>query len=223
MKMLVTMHIESEGPGTLRNFFESRGAHLDIVRLHYGEELPPEPTEYEAIVCMGGPMNIYETDKYPFLGTEAEWLKTAVAKGVPLLGICLGAQMAAHVCGAKVIDSPKKELGWSAVTVTEEGRKDPLFEGLPETIDVVQWHGDMFEIPEGGLLLATGEDCPNQAFRLGKVCGVQFHVEATDQMLEKWFAALPEFDEIMARYNQVKDDMNRNAETLFDNFLGLVL
>ena len=170
---------------------------------------------------MGGPMNVYEEQEYPFLKDETTLLQKAIASNLPVLGICLGAQMIAKASGARVVRSPKEEVGWGKISLTDAGRTDLLFSGLPATLDVLQWHGDMFEIPEAGALIATGDDCPNQAFRYCNAFGLQFHVEVTRDILADWFKDSPDLEKILRTYDQLKPDLNRHAERLFKNFLSL--
>ncbi|MBM3299292.1 MAG: gamma-glutamyl-gamma-aminobutyrate hydrolase family protein, partial [Deltaproteobacteria bacterium] len=102
MKILVMIHVESEGPGTLGTFLESVGAQLVTTRLYASEPLPANAGEFDAVLSMGGPMNVYQEDAYPFLKQETAFLQDAVSADVPVLGVCLGAQMIAKACGARV-------------------------------------------------------------------------------------------------------------------------
>ncbi|MCA1961597.1 MAG: type 1 glutamine amidotransferase [Desulfomonile sp.] len=220
MEILVTMHVDSEGPGSLGTFLEAQGCRLQTVRLYAGEALPADPTVYAAIISMGGPMNVYEDDRYPFLAAEAGFLRTAIGRNVPVLGICLGAQMLARVCGAEVTKSPVKEVGWCSVSLTDAGERDLFFHGIPRELEVLQWHEDMFCIPNGGVLLAASVDCPHQAFRYGCAYGLQFHVEVTREMLAEWFAGLPDLAAILARYDEAHDVLDSRAETIYRNWIA---
>lgn len=222
MKLLVIMHVESEGPGTLGAFFQSMNADIRTVRLYAGDILPAGPGGIDAIISMGGPMNVYEEDKYPFLRDETSFLREAIHAGKPVIGICLGAQMIAKALGAQVTKSPVKEVGWGKVTLSEEGQSDALFQGLPETLDVLQWHEDMFQIPEGGKLLAYSEGCPHQAFRYRNALGLQFHLEVTAEILLEWFSDSPDRDGIIRRYKELESDLLERAEMLYRNFNGLI-
>jgi len=220
MEILVTMHVDSEGPGSLGTFLEAQGYGLRTVRLYAGESLPGDPTGFAAIISMGGPMNVYEDDKYPFLAAEAGLLRAAIDRKVPVLGICLGAQMIARVCGAEVTKSPMKEVGWCNVSLSDAGERDPFFRGVPSELEVLQWHEDMFRIPDGGVLLATSADCPHQAFRCGSAYGLQFHVEVTREMLAVWFAGSPDLAAILARYDDAHDVLDGRAETIYRNWIA---
>ena len=222
MKILIAKHIESEGPGTLGTFIESEGAKLHVVNLHNSEHLPDNPGSFDAIVSMGGPMNVYEDEKYPFLKRETEFLRKALESNIPVLGICLGAQMIARASNAQVVKSPMSELGWGTVTLTRDGKSDLFFQSIPSTFEVFQWHGDMFHVPDEGKLLASGSDCPNQAFRVGTAFGVQFHVEVTRDMLKEWFLDSPQLPEMLLRYDEIFDGLYRNAVTIYRNFVDII-
>ncbi len=220
MDIAVFMHVESEGPGTLGTFLESRGARLVNFALYDREPVPSDPDRFAAVVSMGGPMNVY--DDHPWVEPEDLFLRKAIAADVPVLGVCLGAQLIAKACGARVTRSPEEEIGWSTISLTDESIEEPLFSGLPREMEVFQWHGDMFQIPSGGRLLASSNVCPHQAFRYRNALGLQFHVEVTPEILSEWFAGDPRLDGILARYGEVASVLDSHATRLYSNFLGLV-
>lgn len=222
MKVLVAIHLASEGPGTLGTFLEAAGVELVPVKLYEGEHLPETANGFDAVVSMGGPMNVYQEDEYPFLAEETAFLRKVVEADVPVLGICLGAQMIAKAAGAQVALAAAKEVGWCNVSLTDAGREDTLFRGLPETLDVFQWHEDMFRVPEKGRLLATSDVCENQALRYRNAFGLQFHLEITDEILKDWFKANPELPSMLAVYERLKPELNKRAETMYKNFLNLI-
>jgi GMP synthase (glutamine-hydrolysing) len=136
---------------------------------------------------MGGPMGVYEQARYPFLSTEIALLKDAVAAGLPVLGVCLGAQLLAAALGAKVAKNPQKEIGWHPLMREPGADGDPLFAAFGQTETVFQWHGDAFALPKGAVRLASSPLCPQQAFRFGRSAyGLQFHVEVTETMVRAW-------------------------------------
>lgn len=185
--IIVIKHISIEGPGIIADFFWNRGGRVKIVELGDGDKLPVELRDIEAVIILGGPMNVYEEVKFPFLKDEDRFIKRTLKEKIPILGICLGAQLLAKACGAKVKKAEKEELGWYKVDLTEEGKNDPLFKDTNGRLDVFQWHEDSFEIPDGAVLLATSDFCKNQAFRFGKnAYGFQFHIEVTPVMIESW-------------------------------------
>lgn len=221
MRVAVLMHVENEGPGLFGGLLGEAGAEVLTVRLHRGGRLP-EVDELDAALSMGGPMNVYEELEHPFLRDETRFLQGAAARGLPVLGVCLGAQMIAKAAGAAVTKSPVAELGWSTVTLTDDGLADPLFRGLPATLPVFQWHGDTFAIPQDGALLATGAECRHQALRHRNSWGLQFHLEADRALLASWFAGAPEEAQILRRHDELAAEVGRHVRTLFANFLAIV-
>ena len=150
----------------------------------------PDLDQIAGLVVFGGEMNVDETQRYPFLLAQRSLMRRAIDSGVPVLGICLGAQMMARALNARVYPSPVRELGFSPVTITEEGRRDPLLGVFADGDRVFEWHEDSFELPQGGSLLATGAEVPVQAFRFGaRAWGVQFHFEVDRDGVEAWLAA----------------------------------
>ena len=226
----IIKNIVIEGPGKLADCLRKLGKEFRIIELSEGGELPHNNSDVEAVIILGGPMNVYEEDNYPFLKDEDLFLKRAVKGQVPVLGICLGAQLLAKACGARVKKVPVKEIGWYKVNLTKEGMSESIFNGLSGWLDVFQWHGDTFEIPENGILLATSDHCTNQAFKVGQTAyGFQFHPEVTDQEITKW---LDEYKEeinhedmkvirkdILNRYYEIEDKYKRQLEIIFSNFI----
>ena len=220
MRALVIMHVENEGPGVFGELLQTAGAEIRVARLHLGDALP-DAQEFDAVLSMGGPMNVYEEERYSFLRDETRFLQDAAARDLPVLGICLGAQMIAKAAGAAVTKNRVEEVGWSSVRLTGEGLADPLFRGLPASLPVFQWHGDTFGIPAGGALLATGSECHHQAFRFRRSYGLQFHLEADRALLAEWFAGKPAGDEILHRCDELAPEVGRHVRALFANFLEI--
>lgn len=211
--ILVIKHVPQEGPGSIAEFFKE----VKTIELHRGDLLPSDVSGIDAVFIMGGPMNVYEEDKYPFLKDEDRFIKLLVREGIPTIGICLGAQLLAKACGAKVYKAPLKEIGWCAVELTEDGLKDSLFDEVPARFKVLQWHEDTFDIPEHGVLLAVGENCRNQAFRVGTCAyGFQFHIEVTPKMIIDWFGNDSNEYEI---YDEAK--LTNLANRIYENFLDI--
>ena len=220
MRILIIMHVEHEGPGVFGDLLQATGADVRIARLHLGDALPAVD-QIDAALSMGGPMNVYEEERYPFLRDETRFLQAAAERDLPVLGVCLGAQMIAKAAGAPVTRNPVEEVGWGTVDLTDEGLADPLFRGLPGVLPVFQWHGDTFAIPEGGALLASGTDCHNQAFRFRRSYGLQFHLEADRALLAQWFAGKAAGDTILRRCDKLAPVVGRFVRTLFSNFLEI--
>jgi GMP synthase-like glutamine amidotransferase len=226
--ILFIKHIDIEGPETLGAFFEKEGYPLSVIDLHRGAKLPDSLKDIDAVVSLGGPMNVYEEDEYPFLKDEDLFLKKVLKAGVPFLGICLGAQLLAKAAGGKVVRSPQAEIGWFEIFLTAEGMKDPLFRGLTPVMEVYQWHGDMCVIPPGGVHLASSDRCPVQAFRVGtNAYGLQFHAEITAKSIDEWscdYAPEKQHERkaMLMRYQQLKREFDRAGEILCGNFLRIV-
>jgi len=220
-KILVITHDDSEGSGSLGTFLESIAIDTQTAKLHEGDDLPEDPSTLGAIISMGGAMSVHDEDIYSFLRKEKKFLMHAIEANVPILGICLGAQLIARACHAAVLKAQVSELGWRKVSITDEGKRDILFQGLSQTIRVFQLHEDVFDIPEGATLLATSQACPNQAFRYRNAYGLQFHIEVTRDMLSGWMEENPERDKTLRAFDRRAQDFERQAKTLYSNFLWL--
>ena len=220
-KIVIITHDRHEGTGTLGTFLELAGIDIQTLSLHEGDDLPGDLRNVGAIVSMGGPMSVHDEELYPFLRNEKEFLMQAIEASVPVLGICLGAQLIASACHAAVLKGQVNEMGWSKVSITDEGKRDILFQGLSRVIQVFHWHEDAFDIPEGATLLATSEACPNQAFRYRNAYGLQFRIEVTRDMLSGWMEENPERDKTLRVFDRMAQDFERQAKTLYSNFLWL--
>jgi GMP synthase-like glutamine amidotransferase len=190
MNVLFLKNCSVEGPGTIEDHLAGRGVPSTTVDLEAGEPLP-QHDPFTHIVVLGGPMAVYEMDKVPYLRSEAKLIGEAVAEGKRVLGVCLGAQLLAHVLGGRVYPGGKQEIGWDEVTLTDQGMADPCMAELllPGTkkAQVFQMHGDTFDLPPGSVLLASSGDYPNQAFRSGdRVYALQFHIEVTPSIVTGW-------------------------------------
>lgn len=216
MRALVLQHIAVEGPGSLAPLLRTRGWDLDTVALYAGDRVPAQPRAYQAIIVMGGPMGVYDEDTYPFLRAEHEFLQQAIAQEVPLLGICLGAQLLARALGARVYRNARREIGWYTVDLTPAGRADALFADVGSPLRVFEWHSDAFDLPAGATHLAWSADCAHQAFRYGdRTYGILFHLELLPEMIRAWLKAFhaelaEEADRVSAA--QIEAGMTRYME-----------
>lgn len=181
MRLHYLQHVPFEGPAAITAWAESRGHSLACCRLFEGQTAP-NIEEVDGLIVMGGPMGVGDIERFPWLKAEADYLKTFIATGKPLLGICLGAQLIAHVLGAAVTKNSEPEIGWFPITSNPQSSYADLF---PSPLDVYHWHGDTFAIPNGAEHLASSQACTNQGFIYNKVVGLQFHLEATPAWAER--------------------------------------
>jgi len=212
MAVLVLQNIACEGPGLLAPILESKGLSPHIAMMGQGGP-PPSVTQFQGLVVLGGPMNVDEEERYPFLRDEVKVLQQALRTGIPVLGICLGAQLLAKALGARVYPARSREIGFSRVQLTEEGGRDPLFRTQGRFMTVFQWHGDTFDLPKDAVTLASSAVCPQQAFRYGRAAyGLQFHLEVTPGMVTSWVREyLP--DLVVAGLQDKGQDMVSEART----------
>jgi len=225
-KILIIRHSEKEGPGTIEHFFKHYGFELQIIGLDRGDTFPAKLDNISAVIILGGHMNVYEEQFLPFFNEEERLIRKVIIEEIPLLGICLGAQLIAKTCNAMVTKSPEREIGWYRVTLNSEGQKDMLFQGLSKNLHVFQWHEDTFDIPPSGVLLAQSNTCKNQAFRVGNsVYGLQFHIEVTENMIKEWAEDAPaniDVKRLLNTTSKLKKEFEQQANQIFINFKGLI-
>lgn len=233
MKVIIIKHIDIEGPGTIGDFLDGSNIPYHVIDIFNGEPLPDSLSDTSVVIVLGGPMNVYEEDKYPFLKQENEFLKGVIEAELPTLGFCLGAQLIAKAKGAIVRKASHKEIGWFQISLNVNGSNDPLFQGFSGEVDVFQWHGDTFDIPEGAVKLAESELCPNQAFRIGNnIYGLQFHVEVTDEMIYQWMdtykdevnslKGIVDPDRIISETKAKSENYKAQAKLFCSNFFRLI-
>ncbi len=188
-RVVVFQQTSHEPLGLLDDVFAAFGLTVQVIPLY---KAVPDAVDWMGtlgLVVLGGPMNVDETDTYPFLKREVQWIREALASQVPILGICLGSQLLAKALGAAIYPNRTKEIGWYEINLTEQAAEDLLFLGLPASLIVFQWHGDTFDLPKGAVLLATSPQCRNQAFRMGdNAWGLQFHPEMTTDLIDRWLS-----------------------------------
>lgn len=225
MHVLAFRHAPLEDIGLIAGALERHDIACRHVDLYAQPTTVPDLAGAAGLILMGGPMSV--NDDLPWLRTEMRCVREAVARGMPVMGICLGAQLIAKTLGARVTRNPVKEIGWAPVYWTEAAKTDPLFGGFPSPETVFHWHGETFDLPEGAQLLAYSDACRRQAFRIaGNVYGLQFHLEVTPEMIQDWCR----HDETCgaAREMEAPIDPHANtsrlaevAATVFDRWCGL--
>ncbi len=174
-------HVPFEGLGSIEGWVKRSGHRISASRLWNGDLLPAV-TDLDWLIVMGGPMGVADEDRYPWLLPEKRFIETCLAAGKRVLGICLGAQLVAEALGAAVAPNGRREIGWFPVRFDAGACAEANWPIFPETLPVFHWHGDRFEIPRGGRLLAQSDACDRQAFSWGgRVLGLQFHLETTEE------------------------------------------
>ena len=212
-KLLVCQHVPHEILGTLNPLLKRAGFRIRYVNFGRHPDAVPSLERYDGLVVLGGPMSVNDDGRLPHLKTEMKLIEEALGKGIPVLGICLGAQLIAKVLGARVYPNDEKEIGWYDVRLTEASRRDPVLGRFRATEKIFQWHGDTFEIPVGAAHLAASEICANQAFRYqSNVYGLQFHLEVDEPMIRRWLTVGVNAKEIAALRGAIDPETIR-AET----------
>jgi GMP synthase (glutamine-hydrolysing) len=234
-RLLVFQHVAAEPLGTLDPLIRRRGHRIRFVNFERQPDAQPDVDRYRGLIVLGGPMNVEDQARRPHLRTELLAIERALAQDKPVLGICLGAQLLAHVLGAPIRRLPRPEIGWHEVHTTAAGRADPLLAELGERATVFQWHSYGFELPAGAEHLASSADCPYQAFRAGpRAYGFQFHIEMDAALIARWLAT-PDYERellesgapdgpaaILAQTHERVAPMQRKAHSVFNGFLDLV-
>lgn len=182
-RLLVIRHAPWEGPHRILAACDA----LEVAecRPFDGEALPAH-ADVAGAVLMGGPMNVDDRSAYPALADEVDWVGEAVRSGMPVLGVCLGAQLIARALEAEVRPGPEPEIGFHPVQVTDPA--DPVIGSLAPSTTVLHWHGDVFDLPEGATPLASSARTEHQAFRFADAWALLFHPEADAELVESWLA-----------------------------------
>jgi len=223
MRIHYLQHVPFENLGNIENWALEKGFALSSTKLYKEEDLP-EVESFDFLIILGGPMNIYEEDKYSWLKTEKKFIKKAVENKKIVLGICLGAQLIADVLGAKVYQNQHKEIGWFPIKLAQNQN---LFKNMPEELNAIHWHGDTFDIPKESFPVGSSEACQNQGFVYdNKVVGLQFHLETSpeslknlidncqDEIKEEKFIQTAEY---MLSQNENFEELKKNLYVFLDN------
>ena len=228
LKILILQNCEYETLGAYERYLADSGMTCDVV--HTYRESLPDPNKYGMLLIGGTPDSAYTRSQIPYLAQVCETLSTAVDANIPCFGVCCGAQLLAEIIGGRVYRNPEMEIGGYRVTLTPDGRNDPLLRGFPRDLPVFHWHGDTFDLPPQASLLARGEKCQNQLFRYGVIAGVQFHLEVTAAEARHWAFRYAEelshvgksAQQVVAECEAIESDMHKLAVRLMQNFLTLI-
>ncbi len=212
------------------NILKAKNIALKIIKPFQGESIPERLGE--ALIVLGGPMSVYEQGQYPWIKLELQAIQECLQKNLPVLGICLGAQILAYAAGGKVLKGPQPEVGWYPVQFSFEGRMDPLLLGLPNEIMAFHWHGDTFTLPPGAVRLAESASYPHQIFKLGtNAYGFQCHLETTEEMIKNWISIYSKELEPQGpiRVGPIESNLHANAlelkntaDKIFSRFAALL-
>ncbi|MBC7428502.1 MAG: type 1 glutamine amidotransferase [Bacteriovorax sp.] len=222
-KVLVFQHVAHKILGTLNPTLKERGLNIRYVNYERTPDEHPSVQKYNGLIILGGHMGVYEAETYKHIKVEMQVIEEALKKNIPILGICLGAQLLAHVLGADVRKTKEKEVGWCDIDLTKEGKSDPLLSHFTPKEKIFQLHGDTFDIPKSAVHLASSDLCSGQAFRYGeKVYGLQFHLEADQAMILRWLDNPRNQEEIFSTHDKVSVEKIRNeTEMHIDHSMDL--
>jgi len=238
-RLLVFQHVAAEPLGTLDPLIRRRGHRIRFANFERHPDLQPNVDRYRGLIVLGGPMNVEDHAHRAHLLTEMRAIERMLELGRPVLGICLGAQLLAHVLGAPVVRHEQPEIGWYRLRTTEAGRADPVLAPLGDGTPVFQWHRYRFDVPTDATHLARTDSCEQQAFRYGdNAYGFQFHMEMDQPLIERWLANPVYRDElaelagielshateelIRTRTREHIATMQAQANEVFNGFLDLV-
>jgi GMP synthase-like glutamine amidotransferase len=194
-RALVLQHLAAEGPGTIGDHLMAAGMSLTVVELDEGETIPTPLEDFDLMVVMGGPMDVWQEELHPWMVNEKAAIRRWVCDlGRPFMGVCLGHQLLADALGGQVGPMTQPEIGLMGIELTAAGREDPAFSRLPSPFYGLQWHGAQVQRPPlGGVVLASNDHCGIQALRVGRwAWGVQFHLEVGQQTVAEW-SLVPEY------------------------------
>ena len=230
MRLLLLQHAARKNSGHIVSFVNDRHIDVDVLKMWESPDMEmPDATSYDGVIILGGTMNVH--DDFSFLIKEVEFIRESIGR-VPMLGLCLGAQLIAYALGATIKeDFEQRQVGFDTIQLTDAGKQHPLFFRFPENVKVLQWHGQTFDLPLGADRLATSSACANQAFAHGNAYGVQFHLEISPALGREiyaegraWAVGHTGFSEerFLADLDSYELIIKAQCYQLFDNFLKII-
>lgn len=232
---MVFQHVPYEPLGTLDPLIRSQRHRIRYVNFGRKPAAKPDLDGYDALIILGGPMNIGDEQQYPHLEVEKRVIRQAIDANMPVLGICLGAQLIAAALGEDVYPAAEKEIGWYQMGLTTDGEIDPVVKAFKQEEKIFQWHGYTFNLPAEAKLLVEGRGIANQAFKINNnVYGFQFHLEASLPLIQRWLKLPAHLEELglsdaEARVETIWSDtlkyMDRSlilSRQVFNQFLTLL-
>ncbi len=218
MKVHVLQHVPFEDLGSMASWLSAHDANVTYSRF-YESAIVPDPSGLDLIIAMGGPMSVNDEASFPWLTTEKQFVRDAIQRGLPVIGICLGAQLIASALGSRVYPNSQKEIGWFEIEATPCA--NDVFR-LPRKATVFHWHGETFDLPAGATRLAKSAACANQAFQVGeRTIGLQFHLETTPESLDSIINNC-RHELVEARYVQTESAIRAESHNEFANINRLM-
>lgn len=229
-RALAIRHVEFEDCGTLAEVLQARGFVIRYLDVGREELLAVDPAEADLLIGLGGPISVYDGKRYPWIREELKLFERRLALKKPTLGICLGAQMLAHVLGSRVFPGAVKELGWKPLSLTPAGQRSVIRPLASESTSMLHWHGDTFDLPAGATLLASTPEVSQQVYEWGGcVLAFQCHPEIRSADFERWLighaceiAATPGIDpgELRSDTARLGPILQRCARMTFESWLS---
>ncbi len=231
-EVYIIQQVPHESAGIFKGTLRKYGIQAHVLLPYKGDPVPDSIGPDSAVMVLGGPMGAMDDTLYPYLKDELRLIEFALKKGIPIIGVCLGAQLMARAAGARVYSGDTKEIGWYDISLTQAGLRDPLLLGSSTELSVFQWHGDTFDLPPGATRLASSKLFPNQLIKIGKnAYAMQFHLEVTEMMIRDWLdinkeeldglTGLISSNDIEDRVEEKITALNRFGDAVFSRFLRM--